>query len=89
MFLKQKLLLEKTATIKRLEYSPLDNDLKNNELKKQTGIAKDHYKFFTEQINTINNNREDDIQAEDCLKTEDGEIIDNTHQKYLKMNIRI
>ena len=42
MFLKQKLLLEKTATINRLEYSPLDNDLKNNELKKQTGIAKDH-----------------------------------------------
>ena len=37
--LPEKDLLEKTATIKRLEYSPLDS-----ELKKQSGIAKKQYK---------------------------------------------
>ena len=37
--LPEKDLLEKTATIKRLEYSPLDS-----ELKKQFGIAKKQYK---------------------------------------------
>ena len=39
-------LLEKAARIKRFEYLPLDS-----ELKKQSDIAKDQYKFFEEQIN--------------------------------------
>ena len=50
--LPEKNLLEKAATIKRFEYYPL-----GSELKKQTGIAKDQYKFCKEQINVINNNR--------------------------------
>ena len=50
-------MLEKVATIKRSEYSPL-----GCELRKQTGIAKDQYKFFKEQTN---NNREDHIRKEE------------------------
>ena len=48
-------MLEKAATIKRFEYSPL-----GKELKAQTDIAKDQYSFFKNQINVNNNNREGD-----------------------------
>ena len=41
-------------------------------MKKQTGIAKDQYKFFRDQINAINNNREDVVKAEYGIKTKDG-----------------
>ena len=41
MFYRKKDLLEKAATIKRFEYSPL-----GKELKAQTDIAKDQYKFL-------------------------------------------
>ena len=61
--------MEKAATMKRFEYSTLDS-----ELKKQTGIEKDQYKYFKVQTNVKNNDREDSI------KTEDGEIIDNVQQ---------
>lgn len=44
--LQEKLLLEKRATMKQFEYSSL-----GSELKKQTGIAKDFYKLFKDQIN--------------------------------------
>ena len=47
------------------------------------GIAKDHYKFFKEQINVINNNRDDDVNAEDCVKTEDGETAGDMHHIYV------
>ena len=50
-------LLEKAATIKRLEYPPSGSDMK-----KQTDIAKDQYKSFKDQINVNNNNREDDVK---------------------------
>ena len=33
--------------------------------------------FFKDQINVINNNREDDV------KKEDGEMIDNMHKRYI------
>ena len=53
-------LLEKSVTIKRLEYPPSGSDMK-----KQTDIVKDQYKFFKDQINVNNNNREDNIKTED------------------------
>ena len=63
-------------------------------MKKQTGIAKDQYKSFKDQINVINNNREDDVKTEYGVKTEDNvkieddaksydEIIMNVDQKYI------
>ena len=49
----EKALLEKAATIKRFHYSPL-----GSELKRQTGIAKDHYKVLKHQKKkVIENNR--------------------------------
>ena len=39
---------------------------------RQTGIAKDQYKLFKDQVNVINNNREYDVEAEDNIKTENG-----------------
>ena len=63
-----KQLLEKAATIRRFEYSPL-----GKELKKNTGTAKDHYKVFKDEIN-VNNNREDDVNAENGVKTENDEM---------------
>ena len=61
MFYQKKRLLEKATTTIRFEYSPLVS-----ELKRQTDIAKDHYKVFKDQINVINNNnRKDDIKGED------------------------
>ena len=76
-------LLEKAATIKIIEYSPLWN-----ELKKQTDIGKNQYKVLKDQINIINSNREDSIKAENGIKREDGaitkhdEIIDNVGYFY-------
>ena len=55
-------MIEKSATIKGSEYSPL-----SSELKKQRGIAIDQYKFFKDQIH---NNREDDIKKEN-IKIDD------------------
>ena len=51
--LSEKGLLEKAATIKRFGHLPLGSELK----KQQTGIAKDQYKFFKDQINVDNNKR--------------------------------
>ena len=53
-------MLEKAATIKRFEYSLL-----NKELKAQTDITKDQYRFFKDQMNIINSNRKADIKKED------------------------
>ena len=58
--LPEKHLLEKSATIKRFEYSPLEK-----ELKAQTAIVKDQYKLFKDQMNVNNNNREEDMSDED------------------------
>ena len=73
MFYRRKALSEKVATIKRFEYLPLSSELKN-----QTGIAKDQYKSFKDQINVINYNRE-----EYDAKAENGEIIDNVHHRHI------
>ena len=75
--LPEKFLLEKVATLKRFEYSPLGSGLK-----KQRSIAKDQYKFFEDQINLVNKKREDDVKAEDGVKRKNGEIIDNVHHRY-------
>ena len=55
-------MIEKSATIKGSEYSPL-----SSKKKKQRGIAIDQYKFFKDQIH---NNREDDIKKEN-IKIDD------------------
>ena len=47
--------VRKADTIKRFEYSPLGNKLKN-----QADIAKDQYKLFKDQTIAIINNREDE-----------------------------
>ena len=65
----EKYLLEKDATINRFEYSPL-----GSELTKQTGIAKDQYKFFKDKINFISNNNTKDVN-----KKEDVEINEVDH----------
>ena len=58
-------------------------------MKKQTGIAKDQYKSFKDQINVINNNREDDVKTEygvkteDNVKIEDSKMIDEVHSRYI------
>ena len=56
-------------------------------MKKQTVIAIDQYRFFKNQINVTNNNKEDyvktedDFKTKDSVKTEDGEIIHNAHHR--------
>ena len=83
MFYQKKNLL--AATIMRFEYSPLCS-----ELKKQTGIAKDQYQFFKDQVDVSYNNKEDDVKAEVGVITEDGEITDNLHLLYIfVINIRM
>ena len=65
--LTEKDLLEKAATIKRFEYLPL-----GKELKAHTGIAKNQYKLFKDQMNVNNNNKKDDITKVDIeLDNED------------------
>ena len=58
--LPEKDLLEKAPTIKRFEYAML-----GKELKAQTSIAKNQYKFFKDKMNVNNNSREDDIEKDD------------------------
>ena len=58
--------------MKGLQNSPL-----GSELKKQTGTAKDNYKFFKRPINVINNNREHGV------KTEQDEIINKVRYRYI------
>ena len=53
-------LLEKAVAIKIFEYSWLSSDLKE-----QTGVAKDQCKLFKDQIDVINNYREDGVKSED------------------------
>ena len=80
----EKVLLEKATAIKKFEYSPL-----GSELKKRTGLAKDQYRLFIDQINVINNNRENDVKAGDGamadndIKGEDSEILDNVYHSYV------
>ena len=75
--LPEKGLLEKAATVKRLENSPL-----GSELEKQTDITKCQYKLFKDQINVISNNKEDGVKTEYCVKTDNGEIINIVHNRY-------
>lgn len=71
--LQEKRLLEKAATMKKKnEYSAL-----GAELKKQPSNAKDQHKFFKNQINVINDNREDGVE------TENGEITDNLYHTHV------
>ena len=58
-------------------------------LKKKIGIAKAQYKAFKDQINVINNNREDDVKTEygfktwDNVKIEDSKMKDKVHSRYI------
>ena len=52
-------------------------------MKKQNDITKGQYYFFKDQINVNNNNTEDCVKTKDVVKTEDGEIMDNVHKKYI------
>ena len=70
--LAEKGLLEKAATVKRFGYSTF-----SSELKKQTDIAKDQYKFYKDQMNVNNNNREDRVEVEN------DEIKDNVYNRYV------
>ena len=65
-------MLAKAAKMKGFQNSPL-----GSELKKQTGTAKDKYKFFKRLINVINNNREHGV------KTEQDEIINKVRYRYI------
>ena len=76
--LQEKGILQNVATIKRFQYCSLCS-----ELEKQTGIAKDQYKLFKGQINVININKEDGI------KPEKGEIIDIVNHSYIEINTKI
>ena len=57
--LSEKDLLEKAASMKRLEYSPL-----SKELKAQTDIEKDKCKLSKGQMNVNNRNREEEMSYE-------------------------
>ena len=57
--LPEKDLLEKAASTKRFEYSPL-----SKELKAQTDIEKDKCKLSKGQMNVNNRNREEDMSYE-------------------------
>ena len=65
----EKGLLEKAATIKRFEYSPLGKEL--------IKITKDQDKLFKDHINVNNSNREDGVRAED------DEIIGDVDDSYI------
>ena len=83
MFCQKKELLEKASTLIRFEYFLL-----GEELKAQTSISNDRYKFFKGQINVSSNHKEKDKSDED---KSDGSKTDqrfNTILKYLKNNGR-
>ena len=67
--LPEKGLSEKDATIKKFEYSP-----SGSEMKKQTGITKDQYKIFKDQINVL-------IALQKMVSKQNGKIIDDVHKK--------
>ena len=56
----QKKTSKKTSKTKRFEYSLL-----GKQLKAQIDIAKDQCKFFKDQMNVNNNNKEEDMSDED------------------------
>ena len=57
-------------------------------MKKQTGIAKDRYKFFKDQMNVINiNNRKDDIKKKDAEIHDEGHGYIGDEYKELTDNI--
>ena len=68
----QKKGFQKKLLQSRFKYSPL-----GSELKKQTCTAKVQYMFIKDQINVDNKNREDGVE------TEDIEILDDVHHKYI------
>lgn len=71
-FTRKKTLRKSSYNEKKNEYSAL-----GAELKKQPSNAKDQHKFFKNQINVINDNREDGVE------TENGEITDNLYHTHV------
>ena len=75
--LPEKCLLGKTATIKGYENSPL-----GGELKKQTDVCNNQFKFFKNQIN-FTMLCQCYFTAEESVKTEEDGIIDNAHHIHI------
>ena len=76
MFYRKKDLLGKAATIERFANPPL-----GKELKAQTEIAEDQYKFFKDQMNV--NNKKDDVKPKNDIKREDNKIVDDVGYFYI------
>ena len=76
MFYRKKDLLGKAATIERFANPPL-----GKELKAQTEIAEDQYKFFKDQMNV--NNKKDDAKPKNDIKREDNKIVDDVGYFYI------
>ena len=71
-FTRKKTVRKSSYNEKKNEYSAL-----GAELKKQPCNVKDQHKFFKNQINVINDNREDGVE------TENGEITDNLYHSHV------
>ena len=67
-------MLEKAAALKRFEYSLL-----GKELKTQTGVAKDQYKFFKNQVNNFIDKKEEheDKKEEDKREEDERKTVKN------------
>lgn len=76
----EKGLLEKVATIKRIEYLHLGSNLKN-----QSDIAKDQYKLLKDQKNNaIKNNRENGVKVKDEIICDVGYFyIGDIHKNFI------
>ena len=70
-------MLEKATPIERFEKSPL-----GKELKAQTDIPKDQYKFFKDQKNNITDNKEEDMGGED--RSDGSKITKKVSKKLIK-----
>ena len=73
--LPEKGLSEKDATIKKFEYSP-----SGSEMKKQTGITKDQYKIFKDQINVLIALQKM-MSRQKMVSKQNDKIIDDVHNK--------
>ena len=69
----KKVLLENDSTIKRFEYSAFGKNLKG-----QSEIAKNQYKFFKYQMNVNNNSKEEDKSDE--VKSDESKLVKNLMQ---------
>lgn len=69
----KKVLSEKDSTIKRFEYSAFGKNLKG-----QSHIPKNQYKFFKDKMNVNNNSKEEDESDE--VKCDESKLVKNLMQ---------